>query len=473
MNQNSFFMKKLSLYGVILTLAVFISCESSMVDQDSNLNDNVLQENTVTANSSDASVEGQYLILFKGNKIPKGFEKDVVSAGGNIIYQHESGFAFVGGFSEEAASAFQARKDISEFAADISFSMNTPENPSSESATPSSPSDPTTAFFYPLQWNMSAIGADQAWAAGYLGDEDVTVAILDGGIDYTHPDLAGLVDLTRSASFVTYDDALVDFYYPTRHPITDLGYHGTHVAATVASNAYLAAGVTSKTTLLGVKVCSINEDIACSFGAIFSGLFFATENGADIINMSLGGAFIKAGSKGAPGFVNSAMNAIRRSGATVVVAAGNEGYNLDKDGVFYDAFCDSPNAICVSATGPSTAGDVDAFAPYSNYGRSAIDVAAPGGTSAGFIYAACTTTSLILPAFGIDCSAGNSVLGLTGTSMATPHVSGLAALLVSQGIDKPSQIKAKILQSADDLGQNGTDPYYGKGRINVPNALGL
>lgn len=57
--------------------------------------------------------------------------------------------------------------------------------------------------------------------------------------------------------------------------------------------------------------------------------------------------------------------------------------------------------------------------------------------------------------------------------MAAPHVSGLAALLVSQGVDKPSQIKARILQSADDLGENGTDKFYGKGRINVANALDL
>ena len=71
------------------------------------------------------------------------------------------------------------------------------------------------------------------------------------------------------------------------------------------------------------------------------------------------------------------------------------------------------------------------------------------------------------------CQTGNYILGLTGTSMAAPHVSGLAALLVAGGTDKPAQLRARLRQSADDLGQNGTDPYYGKGHINAAAALEL
>jgi subtilisin family serine protease len=86
------------------------------------------------------------------------------------------------------------------------------------------------------------------------------------------------------------------------------------------------------------------------------------------------------------------------------------------------------------------------------------------------VWAACSRTSLVIPI----CQTGTFIVGVTGTSMASPHTAGLAALLVEDlGPNGPSQIRARIQQSADDLGQPGTDPNYGKGRINVPSALGL
>jgi len=86
------------------------------------------------------------------------------------------------------------------------------------------------------------------------------------------------------------------------------------------------------------------------------------------------------------------------------------------------------------------------------------------------VWQTCSQTSLAIPV----CRTGNFTVGLSGTSMASPHVSGLAALIVAQiGHDRPSQVKARLLQTADDLGENGTDPFYGKGRINVARALGL
>lgn len=461
----------------ILLLGIALaSCDSSIVDQSgpSDLNSNPADQQLATSESD--IIEGEYLLLFKGNKIPKNFERDVEAAGGSIIYQHDSGFAYVSDLSEEAAATFNARKDIAEFAANESFSLNIQGEPTTMNADfgVNSPEDPAGAFFFARQWHHRAIEADKAWEAGLLGDEDVTLAILDGGIDYTNLDLAGLVDLSRSASFVPSDDALVDQFFPGRNYITDLEFHGTHVAATAVSNGLIGAGVTSKTTLTGIKVCDVFG--SCNFGAIFSGLFYAIETDVDVANMSLGGSFTKAGNGRFLGFINKTMNSVRRAGITVVVSAGNDSVDLDKNGNSFAAFCDSPNVICVSATGPTASEsvngpwtDVDAPAVYTNYGRSAIDVAAPGGNIGAPVFATCSQTSLVIPI----CGTGNFILGLSGTSMAAPHVSGLAALLVSQGVDKPSQVKARILQSADDLGQKGTDKFYGKGRINVANALGL
>lgn len=323
---------------------------------------------------------------------------------------------------------------------------------------------------------MRAIDADDAWAAGYLGSPDVTLAILDTGIGYTHADLRGLVDLDRSVSFLPREDAAVQRYFPGAHPIADLGYHGTHVAATVASNAIAAAGVTSKITLMGVKVCGTVRR-GCPGGAIFAGIRHAVQNGADVINMSLGGAFQKSDYPGYVATINRLFTYANRNNVTVVVSAGNSAADLDHDGSGYKTYCSTPTNFCVSATGPTASAsrtgpfeNVDAPAYYTNYGRSAINVAAPGGNRGGSVWAACSTFSILIP---VCRTAPTYVVGLGGTSMAAPHTSGLAALMVEKYSKNPAQVKNAIQQSADDLGNTGTDPFYGKGRINVAKALGL
>jgi lantibiotic leader peptide-processing serine protease len=139
---------------------------------------------------------------------------------------------------------------------------------------------------------------------------------------------------------------------------------------------------------------------------------------------------------------------------------------------------------------------VDEPAYFTNLGRSAISVAAPGGNAdaahgftpspwpwgtdiASWVWSYCSKTRIAsLTSTGVPvltaCAAGNRISGFIGTSQASPHVAGLAALLVAEiGHNHPSAIKAAIQDSADDLGQPGTDPFYGRGRINVAKALGL
>jgi subtilisin family serine protease len=115
--------------------------------------------------------------------------------------------------------------------------------------------------------------------------------------------------------------------------------------------------------------------------------------------------------------------------------------------------------------------NVDAVTPYTNYGSSVSNVSAAGGTSiansAGWVWSGCSQTSLVIPV----CQTGVFVLGAAGTSMAAPHVAGLASLIIEDVGRAPGRVKTILQKSADDLGKKGTDPYYGKGRINVFNAL--
>jgi subtilisin family serine protease len=422
------------------------------------------------------TVPGNSHIVLFNNAAPRDFQTRVEALGGTVDFTHPIGIAIVRGLSEEAASELgrlrgvQSVQESGYFAFDPGMLAG---DPIAVDTLPASPADPTLAARYAWQWNMRAIDADDAWAAGRLGSPAVTVAILDTGIDYTYPDLNGLVDLSRSISFIPEDDALVDTYFPGREYFTDLYFHGTHVAATVASNSLIAAGVTTQTTLMAVKVCGV--DGSCPGEAIVQGILHAVDNGADVINMSLGGYFYKNEYPGEVAFINKLFTYANRKGVVIVVSAGNDGIDMDHNYSMFNTYCDATNVICVSATGPTYADDIyvgpwyeiDAPASYTNYGRSAISVAAPGGNDGGYVWAACSTTSLVIPA----CQTGYYIVGAAGTSMAAPHVSGLAALVVEDVGRKPAQVRNAITKGADDLGQPGTDPFYGKGRINVYNTV--
>jgi subtilisin family serine protease len=431
------------------------------------------------ASAPASTVANQHLVMFKGNGVPAGFASDVAALGGSVVFSHDIGIAVVAGLSDDDAASIAKSKMVSAIHRDDVYLLDPITNldvAAVEDVT-ESPADPTTAIIYPFQWNLRAISADDAWAAGRLGSPGVTVAILDSGIDYQYPDLAGLVDLSRSVSFVPEDDALVDMYFPGRHYVTDLYFHGTHVAATAVSNAIVAAGVTSQPTLMGVKVCGVAG--TCAFSSVIAGVLHAADNGADVANLSLGGHYSKAGAGWFFAFINRVFNYANSVGMTIVASAGNAAIDLDHDGNYYKTYCSAPNVICVSATAPMDSGgvtgpwtDVDAPAPYTNYGRSAVNVAAPGGVSfandGGWIWAGCSQTSLVIP----PCQTGIYIIGASGTSMAAPHVTGLAALAIEDVGRRPGQVRALIQQTADDLGQKGTDPFYGKGRINVGAAVG-
>jgi subtilisin family serine protease len=442
---------------------------------------------------------GQHVVVFKGSGVPAGFADQVAALGGTVTFAHAGvGFAIVSGLGDAAAAQVGGLGGVSGVQADEVFQVESTAAAAEAGLdlVAQSQADPATAARYGFQWNMRLINADDAWAAGKLGSAGVTVAILDSGLDYDAADLNGLVDLSRSASFVPSDDAITAAYFPDRHPINDYNGHGTNVATQVSSKAVALAGVTSRTTLIGVKVLGANN--FGSLAGVLAGITWAADQGADIANLSLGGGFTKAGSGAFVGLINRTLAYANRQGMLIVVSAGNGATDHDHDGNFSVQYCGAPHVVCVSSVGPATGMlDQDAPAFYTNFGRSSISVAAPGGNAdaangfpasarpwgndtasrvwslcAKYVIAGFTGTGapILTP-----CAAGNRLNGFVGTSQATPHVSGLAALLIAEHgySNQPAALRHAIERSALDLGAMGTDPYYGRGRIDVARALGL
>jgi thermitase len=287
------------------------------------------------------------------------------------------------------------------------------------------------------------IDAPEAWAIS-TGSVNVKVAVIDSGLDYTHPDLA--------AKYAGGDD----FIFNDGDPMDDHG-HGTHVAGTIAAamnnltgdpaEEEGVVGVAPNALILAYKVCQ--SDGTCSDFAIEQAIARAITDGAKVINMSLGGA----------DFSQSMFEAVQdawNAGLVIVAAAGNSGSTSPTYPAAYD------NVISVAAF------DEDHKRPsFSNYGNW-VDISAPGNViMSTYPLAACSGGSAVPGDTG--CYTWNS-----GTSMATPHVSGAAALVWSRtDVASNSQVVDILLNSADPQGVDAVrlDSWTSHGGLNLHNAL--
>ena len=343
-----------------------------------------------------------------------------------------------------------------------------------------------------LQWGHTAVQAVAAWNGGARG-KDARVAVLDGGFSLTHPDIATKYDPSCTADMTGEGIA----YGPNADDPTGIFSHGMHTAGTVAAaqNNAGTIGVAPDATLCLVKVL-FNEGSG-SFGDVVAGIVFAADKDVDVISMSLGGYLAKSGEKGLytafeagelRHFVDRAVDYAASRGALVIAAAGNDAIDFDKTDNLIHVPGDSPGALSISATAPigwaaNPNVSLDNLASYSNFGQSAISLAAPGGDfRPDVVPGNCTVAGLTraCAVFDLVFSTGAVVTRRTrlaapgayyywsaGTSMATPHVSGVAALIVSRyGSMPPSQLRSLLEQGADDLGKPGNDSQYGAGRVN-------
>jgi thermitase len=266
------------------------------------------------------------------------------------------------------------------------------------------------------QWGLTKINAPSAWNITQ-GISSIKIAIVDTGISNTHADLSGKVEMR--ANFTTDADS-------------DIDGHGTHVAGiagALGNNSLGVVGVAYQNKLLSVKVLDGAGNGYHSW--IANGIIWAADNGAKVINLSLGGT-------GSSLTLQNAVNYAWNKGAVVVAAAGNNGANMP----FYPAYY--PNVVAVGATSQN-----DTKASFSNYGTW-VDIAAPG--------------------VQILSTYQNGYSYMSGTSMASPVISGVAGLIAAKNPTwSNSQIRQKLQTSVDVVA--GTNVYWMNGRVNACKAV--
>ncbi len=425
---------------------------------------------------------GSFLIEAQGH-IPSDLAGRVSAAGGTLQrVLPEVGYAVATSSDPAFAARLGGQHGIRSVTQDVAVQWAPDPSGLSgpvEAAPAATPAvDPTTAFFYACQWNMRNIDAPGAWALGEFGDPDVKVAVLDTGVDPTHNDLAGRVDVGESASALSAGSSPCGAVDETT--FLDFAFHGTFVSSTITSNGLGIAAVAPDARVVAVKV--LNCTGSGSFGDIITGLLYAASlDDVHVVNMSLG---VPGGiPKNLPGAgqliaaLNKTVNYVESQGKLVVSASGNDGLDMQHSGNAAFVPAESGSGIAVYATAWN-----DLLATYSNYGVSGTWVGAPGGdgpdptpplpgcvvspSSQGLVFGACSTFA------GFGCGPNSYLIG-AGTSFATPIVSGVAALIDGQagGSLNGHQLKARLAQSADDLGAPGTDLLYSHGRVNARKAV--
>jgi subtilisin family serine protease len=365
-------------------------------------------------------VPGELIVRFKPDVASAGRAAAVGAAGGSVVRSLAlRGTALVelqpGEDVTAAASRFERRPEV--VSAQPNFAYHAAVTPSDS--------------YFDRLWGMNSIAAPAAWELA-TGSSAARVAIVDTGVEYDHPDLAA------NAATPGWD-----FYARDSDPRDENG-HGTHVAGTIGANGNNGlgvAGVNWRVGLLPVRV--LGPTGSGSTATITDGFKYAAEHGARVVNASLGGM----------SYDPVMVAAIAAAPETLfVVAAGNGG----RDGIgddndvnlpVYPCNYTLPNVVCVAATDAT-----DSLATFSNFGATSVDLAAPG--------------------VGIwSTYAGGGYQALRGTSMAAPHVAGVAALMLARNpAATTSDLRAALLASVDPLA-----PLHGKvatsGRLNAHKAL--
>lgn len=449
-----------------------------------------------------ASAPGRYLVAFDG---PAYVGSDVLAAsGGKVVDSIPSMNVLVvdGVTNPDALRSAHPKFIEAEFVATVSPILVEGSTPGASTASVTGQQN-TPWFASNVLWGMHAIHADAGWATTN-GGQGVNACIVDTGIDSLHQELSPRV--TKRANFVVGE---------TR--FDDPNGHGSHVSGTLAGTGIVISGVAPRANLMGARVLS-----AAGSGfesAIINGINWCVNNGAHVINMSIGGIRYTGSSSyyNSLNIYGAAIKNANDSGVVVVTAAGNDGLQLPNPALI-NVPSQVPGTIIVGATGPVTRSTAplpptwnpfdssqvwrspDYKSYYSNFGQT-INVFAPGGSGGvplndiyrfvnrvaqggpnDQVWSVCSgetaqtgaQNSGGVPSGSASCSgATNLYIEYAGTSMATPHVAGTAAVLYDalggmRSATNRARIESCIEHTTDNIGPSST---YGGGRINVQKAL--
>ncbi|WP_194778510.1 S8 family peptidase [Pararhodonellum marinum] len=299
---------------------------------------------------------------------------------------------------------------------------------------PHFPHFPLPKLTQPVPWNIEMVKAPQAWARGLRG-QGVRLAILDSGIS-THPDLV----ISGGVSFI-----------PGETDFADQNSHGTHCAGIAAAknNMIGVVGVAPECNLFAVKVLQHNASTGRASGMsswIIAGMDWCISNGIKVANMSLGG-----GNPPSTAYAN-AVKRCQDNGVTVVIASGNS------YGTSFPWVCAPANSVLTTSLNsrPIAVGSI-------NQNQNIAGTSSRGGQTSPW-----NQVTVVAPGVSINSTIPNNAYGLkSGTSMACPHVAGLAALIIQRypGIT-PYNVNRRIATTSSDLGHPGLDTTFGYGLIN-------
>jgi subtilisin family serine protease len=435
-----------------------------------------------------AAASGRFIIRGEGGQLPADLEAQVSARGGTVTGTvPQIGVAFASGGIDFAASAGTIT-GVAAVMPDAYVAWIPADVPGTEVV--ANTDDPPTSGqddgFYDLQWGAAAIDHPEALDAGYTG-AGVRACILDSGIRSTHVDLAPNLNAALSTSFATGE--LFD---------NPAGSHGTHVSGIVgaADNGIGTIGVAPGVELVMIKVLRFTG--SGSFSWLIDGLVYAADIDCDVVNMSLGAAFPQRGFFDANGdwvpasaiaelknAIQDALTYAYDSGTTLIASAGNSAIDGNKDKSLLHLPSTLAHVISISATGPvgwavDFDTELDRLASYSNYGSSEIDFAAPGGDFVLPGNDLCTIAPVTVPCWVFDLVLSTSSGGdfsyawNAGTSMASPHAAGVAALIIGKngGSMPPDEVEAELRRSADAVGKGGKSSFFGHGRVNAARAVG-
>jgi subtilisin family serine protease len=435
---------------------------------------------TVSVAAITASAHAEKYLLLANGAFPNDLDAKVIAAGGVLEKTFPFGVAVA---SSSNANFATKMKGVQKVVRDYGFDTEREEMISAddlaEFGNPPASGDNDTRF--DLQYGHNYVGAVEAWNAGFRG-QGVRVAVLDTGFDLDHVDLAAGIDFAASADMT--GEGL-------SYQINDPFSHGTHTAGTIGArdNGIGTIGVAPECTLVLVKV--LGDAGSGTFEDIIEGIYHAANQNVQVMNMSLGAVIPKGG----PGTneiaalanaVRHAMDYAEKQGVTVVVSAGNAASDLDggdqgavrfQTGLGSNVGVSATTAVGYYANGGANIGQDLIPTSYTNYGTSMVDFAAPGGDTLYPGNENCNVNGVVRPCWVLDLifSTGSnlnpgiaSYFWSGGTSMAAPHVAGVAALIISEtGDSSPAHVRQELRARALEGGKPGADDFFGHGQANT------